>query len=338
MSSSPHILSLSTQNRYHTSWSVLLAKAQTLGIYTGFPRPIQCFGENVSFLYVNDLLFLDRHRCLELHERESEELMAIFLKYNGPDGIRKRYSEELKGMKTRISDADDGILFEHMENFRADPTSRPGEEIFDYGARGKIYYRLQQEVEDDSESDVTARPSPAINLVPFGGGLDGVPHHHNMNPADDHSLNATLLDVLHRLMNDENGKPFIKEAEGKDLEQYLSIVERPRYLKFIEKGLRSDKSIGYGATAFFNDMRLLFVNNRVCQHRPGNRECAINLEVLMKKLLGGMGDVGEQLLVPTRLSRPGSILGLHADTYFRLNTTQLLAKASSHGPILSWST
>lgn len=240
--------------------------------------------------------------------------MAIFLKYNGPDGIRKRYSEELKEMKTRITDADDGILFKHMNNLRANPTRRPGEESFDYGPRGKIYYRLQQEVEDDSESDIMARPSPVINLVPFGGGLDGVPHHHNMNPADDHSLNATLLDVLHRLMNDENGKPFLKEDEGEDLEQYLRIVERPRYLKFIEKGLRSDKSIGYGATAFFNDMRLLFFNNRAYQHRPGNRECAINLEALMKKLLGEMGDVGEQLLVPTLLSRPDFVIGLHADT------------------------
>lgn len=261
--------------------------------------------------------------------------MAIFLKYNGPGGIRARYSEEMKQMKTRITDADDGILFEYMDNFRRNPTSWSGEDVFDYGPRGKIYYRLQQEVQNDSESDFTARPSPGISLVPFGGGLDGVPHHHNMNPADDHSLNATLLDVLHRLMNDENGKPFLKEADGEVLEQDLKIVERPRHLKFIEKGLRSDKSIGYGATAFFNDMRLLFVNNRSCQHKPRNRECAINLEVLMKKLLGEMGDVGEQLLVPTRLSRPGSILGLHADNYLRRSTTQLLAKASNHGPILS---
>lgn len=264
--------------------------------------------------------------------------MAIFLKYNGPDGIRKRYSEELKEMTTRITDADDGILFKHMDNFRANPTSRPGNESFDYGPRGKIYYRLQQEVEDDFESDVTARPSPAISLVPFDGGLDGVPHHHNTNPADDHSLNATLLDVLHRLMNDENGKPFLEEAEGEDLEQYLSVVERPRYLKFMEKGLRSDKAIGYGATAFFNDMRLLFVNNRACQHRPGNRERAINLEALMKKLLGEMGDVGEQLLVPTLLSRPDFVLGLHADICSRLSTTQSLVKALNHGLILNWST
>lgn len=233
--------------------------------------------------------------------------MAIFLKYNGPDGLRKRYSEELKEMKTRITDADDGILFTELERIKYNPISTGGKQTFQYGPLGSISYNVKLETDDDSQMDIAAgvlaeRPKPVINLVPFGGQVNGVPHHHNLNPDDDLSLKDILLDVLQRLMNDKNGQPFINEVDDETLGAYLDSIPRPRHLKFIEKGLKSDSWVGYGATAFFNDMLLLFKNGRSFRGwKSKDATCADNLEKLMKKLIRELGDVGEQLLVPTRL-------------------------------------
>lgn len=253
--------------------------------------------------------------------------MAIFLKYHGPDGIAKRYSEELKEMKTRITDADDGILFAAMETIRRNPISTGSKQKFYYGPLGSISYNIKLDTDDDSsqmdmaERSIAERPKPVIDIVPFGGQVNGVPHHHNMNPDDDLSLKDNLLDILRTLMDDENGKPFINEVEDEILGAYLESISRPRHLKFIEKGLKSDNWVGYGATAFFNDMLLLFENGR--SFRGWNSKeatCADNLEKRMKKLLQELGDVGEQLLVPTRLFYLRLLLGLYTNTYTRHNT------------------
>lgn len=233
--------------------------------------------------------------------------MATFLKYNGPDGIKKRYSDELKEMKTRITDADDGSLFTDLESIRPYPISTGGKRTFDYGPLGSISCNIKLETDDGSQMgiakrNIAERPKPVINLVPFGGQVNGVPYHHNMNPDDDLSLKHTLLDVLQSLMNDENGQLFINQVEDEILGAYLELTPRPRHLKFIEKGLKSDNWVGYGATAFFNDMLLLFENGRSFRGwKPQEATCADNLEKRMKELLRELGDVGEQLLVRTRL-------------------------------------
>lgn len=232
--------------------------------------------------------------------------MAVFMKYNGPEGIRSRYSKELDDIKARLTDADDAVLLQCMACFHGEPVSLSGKKTFYYDPQGSISYNFALESEVDAPRAVVATKKPVINLVPLGG-IDGVPHHHNMNPDDDPSHKVLLLNVLHRLMEEKDGKPFLNQVEDDKLAVYLATIGRPRYLEFIEKGLRSEDSIGYGSTAFFNDMLLLFRGYRL-YHGPFSEYsmCALNLEILMKKLLRDMGGVGERLLVltPTISPRP----------------------------------
>lgn len=228
--------------------------------------------------------------------------MAVYSKYNGPEGIRERFDQEYKEIKARISTHDDKSLLEDVELWQVhtDPIYPLRFNNFSYGAAGTIAYRMKGE-DDDSDSDRDRRLAeaglPVINLVPLG--IDGdMPHHHNMNPDDDLSLNPTLLQLLHRLMDHKDAESFINFDDEKRVPSFYLHVNKPRWFTFIEQGLKSDPSIGYGATAFFNDMLLLLRRPR--SFHQGRSEyifSAQTLELYMRKLLGEMGSVGEQLLV-----------------------------------------
>lgn len=229
--------------------------------------------------------------------------MAVYEKYNGPGGILERFSQEYDEIKNRIAASDDTILFKDMNLYN--PASFSPRSNHHYPDVGNIVFQFKKgfnrarrvEVRQSSRADDIEHEKPTISLVPFAG-IDGVPHHHNMNPDDDLSLNALLLEILHRLMNDKDGGPFINEVDETQFEHYYRVVDRPRCFKFIEQGLRSDISVGYGATAFFNDMLLLFWNCR-CYNGPRseNTTRGANLERLMKALFREKGRVGDKLLV-----------------------------------------
>lgn len=229
--------------------------------------------------------------------------MAVYLKYNGPDGILERCSQEYDEIKARITAEDDTLFVKVLESENSGNCS----------SRKYIYCHMANEFEKDRgtnsreaerQSDqldgiehAREQPKPTISLVPCAG-IDGIPHHHNKNPDDDPSLNAPLLKILHRMMAEKDGEPFIDQVDETEFQQYYLDIHRPRHLKFIEQGLRSESSVGYGATAFFNDMLLLFWS---CRFRNGpESEYAYrgaNLERIMKALLREMGPVGEKLLV-----------------------------------------
>ncbi|KKY35851.1 hypothetical protein UCDDA912_g04123 [Diaporthe ampelina] len=86
----------------------------------------------------------------ELRDRESEELMAVFLKYNGPDGIRKHYSQEYDEIKARIASSGDTCLFEDMGYQNPNPISRSGKRNFSYGRLGTISYNIEHDMENNS--------------------------------------------------------------------------------------------------------------------------------------------------------------------------------------------
>lgn len=219
--------------------------------------------------------------------------MAVFLKYNG---IRKPYAQEYDEIKARIAASDDADLLEEMEGHPS--RDRPvAFRSFEYNRGGKIDY-LHMDLEVGREEIDSSGELPVINLVPLGAD-DSIPYHHNMNPDDDLSLNPTLLQLLHRLMDHEYAKDFLNFDDEKREPEYYDAVRKPRCLKFIEQGLTSDPSLGYGATAFFNDMLLLFRSPERYYYRPTSWEVthAMGLELFMKKLLREMGSVGEQLLV-----------------------------------------
>lgn len=223
--------------------------------------------------------------------------MAVFKKYNGPDGIWKRYAQELDEMKARTPDADRSV-FKTMEDVAPWPIRRSGDKDFSYGPLGSIRYQIQQNLEDTPVKDPRENQKPVINLVPFAG-MVGIPHHHNMNPDDDPTLKAPLLKILHRLMDEKDGQPFIEEIGEEEIAKHEGHLQRPRCFRFIEKGLKSEDSVGYGVTAFFNDMRLIFRNCHVIKGPKSEYAKSVdNLEQLMKRLLREMGSVGEQLLVP----------------------------------------
>lgn len=227
--------------------------------------------------------------------------MAVFSKYNGSEGIRQRYNQEYEEIKARISASDDKSLLEDVELYQA--TAQPSYPLiwktFSYGAVGSILYRMKAPDESDSVKNMRMAKAelPVINLVPLGTD-GGMPHHHNMNPDDDLSLNPTLLQLLQRLIDHEDAELFINFDDEKREPNYYVRVRKPRCFRFIEQGLTSDPSIGYGATAFFNDMLLLFRGPRLfAQPHSESKFSAQTLELYMRKLLGEMGDVGEQLLV-----------------------------------------
>lgn len=229
--------------------------------------------------------------------------MAVYEKYNAPGGILERYSQEYAEIKNRIAASDDTILFKDMDLYN--PASFSPRSNHHYPDVGNIVFQFkkglnrkpQVEVRQSGRADDIEHEKPTIHLVPFAG-IDGVPHHHNMNPDDDLSLNALLLKILHRLMNDKDGEPFINLVDETKFENYYRVVDRPRCFKFIEQGLRSDISVGYGATAFFNDMLLLFWNAQNANGaRSENATRGANLERLMKALLREKGRVGDKLLV-----------------------------------------
>lgn len=138
---------------------------------------------------------------------------------------------------------------------------------------------------------------PDINLIPFGAD-EGVPYHHNMNPDDDLSLNPTLLELLQHLMETELAEPFIDFNHEKRAAGYYRRIRRPRCINFIGQGLRLGHSIGYGATAFFNDMLLVFTNaGKDTLGGGGEVLTADFLEQKMEETLRAMGSVGAKLLV-----------------------------------------
>lgn len=218
----------------------------------------------------------------------------MYLKYNGPDGILKRYSQEYDEIRASIAASDDADLFQDMMDRNGDVCST--RTWHDCGPIGSIHYRFRPE-SLLGYIDHRAIPRPTINIVPLAE-VEGIPHHHNMNPDDDPSLKGPLLKVLYRLMEDKDGEPFIDDVDDIQFPEYYRAIYRPRCLKFIERGLKSEDSVGYGATAFLTDMSLIFSNCHFynCSESK-DRACADNLEKLMKALLGEMGDIGEKLLV-----------------------------------------
>lgn len=239
----------------------------------------------------------------EVRKSEEKDLMAVYLKYNGPDGILKRYSREYDEIKARIAASDDTLLVKGLELYHEDDCSFQWNiynQIANRFEKNRVTNPREAKRQSDQSNDIEharAQRKPTISLVPFAG-IDGIPHHHNKNPDDDPSWNAPLLDILHRLMAEEDGEPFIEQVDETEFEDYYPDIEKPRHLKFIEQGLRSDSSVGYGATAFFNDMYILFWN---CEYYNGpkseQRTRGANLEALMKALLREMGPLGERLLV-----------------------------------------
>lgn len=239
----------------------------------------------------------------EVRDKEVEDLLAVYLKYNGPDGILKRYSQEYDEIKARIAATDDTILVKRLKDYNSDDCG-PQRNIYsdivrryemDHGINRRKEKRQLNQVYDIEHA--RAQPKPTISLVPFAG-IDGVPHHHNKNPDDDPALNAVLLNILNSLMAEKDGEPFVDQVDEIEFQNYYTDIRRPRYLKFIEQGLRSDSSVGYGATAFFNDMRNLFWD---CEFYNGPHseytKRGKNLERIMKALLRDKGPVGEKLLV-----------------------------------------
>ncbi|KAK7737615.1 Histone acetyltransferase kat2b [Diaporthe eres] len=237
----------------------------------------------------------------EVRSKEAEDLLAVYLKYNGPDGILKRCSQEYDEIKARIA-ADDTPFVKILES----------EDYDDCSPRKNIYRNMVTEFENErginpreakKQSDqlddiehARALLKPTISLVPCAT-IVGIPHHHNKNPDDDPSWNVLLLEVLHRLMAEKDGEPFIDEVDETEFKDYYLDCRRPRYLKFIEQGLKSDTSVGYGSTSFFNDMHQLFWNCRY-YNGPESKYATrgANLESIMKTLLREMGPVGEKLL------------------------------------------
>lgn len=228
--------------------------------------------------------------------------MAVFSKYNGSEGIRQGYEQEFEEIKARISLSDDKSLLEDVESYQAfvGPSYPLRTRTFKYGAFNTISYCMKaQDDESDTVRDrrLAKAGLPAINLVPLGTD-GGMPHHHNMNPDDDLSLNPTLMQLLQRLIDHEDAESFINFDDEKRDPMYYTFVRKPRWFRFIEQGLTSDPSIGYGATAFFNDILLLLRGPRqYSQAHSGSKFCAQTLELYMRKLLEEMGSVGEQLLV-----------------------------------------
>lgn len=252
---------------------------------------------------MTNYLHIVRHLLDEHHNAEAAELLAVFEKYNGPNGIWQHYAQELDEMKSRIPDAY-RYLFRAVGNAAAWRFSRSGNKHFTYGARGSIQYQIRENLEEIPQKDPGASQKPVINLVPFGG-MVGIPHHHNMNPDDDPTLKAPLLKILHRLMDEKDAQPFIEEIGEEEIAEQNGRLWRPRCFKFIENGLKSEDSVGYGVTAFFNDMLILFHNCRRDNGRHSEYTKSLNnLEELMKELLREMGSVGEQLLVPNPIVPP----------------------------------
>ena len=172
-----------------------------------------------------------------------------------------------------------------------------GYRAFTYEKNGAIVYQ-GMDMGHEKEEKESSSELPVINLVPLGVD-ECIPHHHNKNPDDDLSLNPTLLQLLHRLMDHNLAAPFINFDDEKRGPEYYFLVKRPRWFKFIEQGLTSDPSLGYGATAFFNDMLLLFRNPALWTIKPTDWDTGrvITLETEMKMMLQKMGSVGEQFLV-----------------------------------------
>lgn len=204
-------------------------------------------------------------------------------------------------MITKITSFGDKMLANLFEaHFARNGPS--GSSSFTYGHGGQILYsRMGLEVKMQPKGSSVVE-LPVINLIPFGAD-GGVPYHHNLNPDDDHSLNPTLLEVLHRLMRCEEAKEFINFHHERRTATYYPSIVRPRCLSFIEQGLKSGNSIGYGATAFFNDILLIFQN---IKKRDSYEEVSMGdiLEREMLKVLEAMGSVGEQLRVSPISSFP----------------------------------
>ena len=208
--------------------------------------------------------------------------MAVFLKYNGPDGIRKHYSQEYDEIKARIASSGDTCLFEDMGYRNSNPISRSGKRNFSYGRLGTISYNIEHDMENNSAESQSGPVS------------DGAPQHHNINPDDDLSHKAPLLEVLEYMI--ALAEPFTEPVDETVFQDYYITVNRPRDLTYIQHALRSAPS--YGATAFFNDILLLFHNCRL-YNGPNSKEAqsANHLESLMKRWIGEIILNGEQLLV-----------------------------------------
>lgn len=190
-------------------------------------------------------------------------------------------------MKKKVSD--DADLLDAMERHNPNPTSRSGQRKFTYDDFGSILYDIDQDADGNcpagkTQSD-TADDNALIGADPETA--EEVPHHHNKNPDDKFALRRPLLNLVRIFIHGcEPALPFLNPVDETVHEDYYTIVKRPRDLKTIEKWLQSKPSYGYGPTAFFNDMLLVFEN---CRQYYGlncdQTNCANYLEWEMKSML-----------------------------------------------------
>ncbi|KAG8166616.1 hypothetical protein KVR01_002305 [Diaporthe batatas] len=250
--------------------------------------------------YLKEDVFPFFERCEDVHKQERDELLAVYLKYNGPDGIRTRLQPELNEKRGRVMafGLDDDNATEAMTKFI--PYDSATGVYFWFGKGGYVTYHNMHKELSTGGSDSSDFEPPVINHIPLGTAENGnMAHHHNINPDDDLSLNPGLLELLRGLMKLKNAQPFINFAHEKNADNYQGVTWRPRCLSFIEQGLQLDPSIGYGSTAFFNDMLLVFTNTRKGNpflYTEENRQ-ADGVESVMMKRLKTMGSAGAKLLV-----------------------------------------
>lgn len=249
------------------------------------------------------------HRWAELDKKEKEDFMAVFLKYNGSDGIKMRFEKEYHEMKARATEQGDHKLIEMMDRRYAMPSLRAGKQSFLYNNRSFIEYDIELDSENNyrkgtrqsdrakaTENGQTHPKSP-FNVHILEPEISE-PHHHNANDEDNPYLKLPLLRIIHQLMNHKDAWPFMDRVDEAIAEDYFTIIKRPRDFRSIEQNLRTENWYGYGATAFFNDMLLVFHNCRL-YNGPDSQytKYADKLERLMKKLLREIEDIGMQLLV-----------------------------------------
>ncbi|KAJ0115752.1 hypothetical protein J7T55_010575 [Diaporthe amygdali] len=248
------------------------------------------------------------HRWAGIEQKEKEDFMAVFLKYNGSDGIKTRLAEDYDEMEARTTDRGDYKLIEMMNCRYGTPSLRARKQSFLYDNRSYIEYDIEPDSKNNHRKgtrqsdrakaieDEQAHPKPPFNVHILEPEITE-PHHNNANDEDNLDLKLPLLRIIHRLMNHKDAWPFMNRVDETIAEDYFTIIKRPRHFKFIEQKLRTENWYGYGATAFFNDMLLVFHNCRM-YNGPDSQytKYADKLERLMKKLLREIEGIGMQLL------------------------------------------
>ncbi|KAL1882871.1 cat eye syndrome chromosome region, candidate 2 [Diaporthe australafricana] len=240
------------------------------------------------------------HRNQRSFLRERQELMELFLKHHGPEGEWKQQAQDFADLKAKVAAEGDHTLVSIMDSRNQIPAQASGTQLFDYGRAGQIRYQmdLSRNIQDgvgvladrksgrvEAINKAKAHPRPAYEVIPAQPAY-GQTRHHNANDEDDLTLKVTFLRIVQRLMNHKDAWPFLSSVSETQCPDYYTVIKRPRYLSAIQSNLRTEDSWGYGATAFFNDILLVFHNCRL-YHGPDSEFARFvnRLERLMKRLL-----------------------------------------------------